>query len=107
MSPVVSKLSNRAKRYLALAATLFLIAAITILLKKPSVFEQSVTLEPNESVAITSSSQVFSNTVTKFDFLIPINTPNSKLVEIGNSKDSISVFIIDGRSYVFFVGEGK
>ncbi len=103
----MSKLSNRAKRYLALAATLFLIAAITILLKKPSVFEQSVTLEPNESVAITSSSQAFSNTVTKFDFLIPINTPNSKLVEIGNSKDSISVFIIDGRSYVFFVGEGK
>jgi hypothetical protein len=103
----VLKLSSRPRRYLVLAATLFLIAAIAIFLKKPIVSEQSVTLGPNDSVSVTSSSQLFPKTLNELDFLIPLDTPNSKLLEIGNSEESISIFKVDDRAYIYFVGQGK
>jgi hypothetical protein len=102
-----SKISAKSIFGLSIASLFLFVSAGVVGLSNKVVNEQLLSLSPNETTKLTDSRSGFSQKTKEFVFEVPAETPNSKVLEIGNSKESLSVFKVGNRANLVFTGQGK
>ena len=107
MKPEGSKRPVKSIFGFSIASLILFFLAGTVGLSNEVVNQQVLSLSSNETSKLTDSRSEFSQKTSEFVFEIPADTPNSKLLEIGNSKESLSIFKVGNQANLVFTGQGK
>ena len=93
----------RIKKISWLTLVLAALVACTFLVSQESE-TKSIAISSAESISIGDSRSILVSEVIDLDFSFPANSPSSKIVEIGNNKETVSIFLIDSDAIIFLEG---
>jgi hypothetical protein len=97
------------KKQVLIVATIFIFFVISLPLIFQSRFasEKSMAISHNEVVTLSNPNPFINEKIYKVNFSFPSDTPNSKLLEFGNSNESVSIFKLKNRAMLVFSGLTK